>query len=86
MRIAFRLAFWELLHAPSLEAALVDVANRGADADAHGAITGALLGAFYGEDAIPAEWKQLVLESMATVRGPLWTLYHPRHLLALAQD
>lgn len=86
VRIAFRLAFWELLHAPSLEAALVDVANRGADADAHGAITGALLGAFYGEGAIPAEWKQLVLESMNTVRGPLWTLYHPRHLLTLAPD
>ncbi len=86
VRIAFRLAFWELLHAPNLEAALVDVVNRGADADAHAAITGALMGAFYGEGAIPAEWKRLVLESMATVRGPLWNLYHPRHLLPLAPD
>jgi ADP-ribosylglycohydrolase len=86
VRIAFRLAFWELLHAPSLEAALVDVVNRGADSDAHGAITGALLGAFYGEAAIPEDWKRLVLESMATVRGPLWNTYHPRHLLALAPD
>ncbi|MBN1208167.1 MAG: ADP-ribosylglycohydrolase family protein [Myxococcaceae bacterium] len=83
LRIAFRLAFWELLHAPSFEAALVDVVNRGGDADAHGAITGALLGAFYGEEAIPAEWKRLVLESMSNVRGPLWNVYHPRHLLAL---
>jgi ADP-ribosylglycohydrolase len=83
LRIAFRLAFWELLHAPSFEAALVDVVNRGGDADAHGAITGALLGSFYGEEAIPSEWKRLVLESMNTVRGPLWNVYHPRHLLPL---
>ncbi len=86
MRIAFRLAFWELLHAPSFEAGLVDVVNRGADADAHGAITGALLGAFHGEEAIPAEWKRMVLESMAVVRGPLWNLYHPRHLLPLVPE
>lgn len=86
VRTAFRIAFWELLHAPSLEAALVDVVNRGGEADAHGAITGALLGSFHGEEAIPAEWKRLVLESMATVRGPFWNLYHPRQLLMLAQD
>ena len=86
VRIAFRLAFWELLHAPSFEAGLVDVVNRGGDADAHGAIAGALLGAFHGEEAIPSEWKRLVLESMAVVRGPLWNLYHPRHLLPLVPD
>ncbi|MDY7232593.1 ADP-ribosylglycohydrolase family protein [Hyalangium rubrum] len=85
VRIAFRLAFWELLHAPSFEAGLVDVVNRGGDADAHGAITGALLGAFHGEEAIPAEWRRLVLDSMNTVRGPFWNVYHPRHLLALVQ-
>jgi ADP-ribosylglycohydrolase len=86
VRIAFRLAFWELLHAPSFEAGLVDAVNRGGDADAHGAITGALLGAFHGEEAIPTEWRRLVLDSMATVRGPLWNLYHPRHLLPLVPD
>jgi ADP-ribosyl-[dinitrogen reductase] hydrolase len=83
VRIAFRLAFWELLHAPGFENGLVDVVNRGGDADAHGAITGALLGAFHGEEAIPAEWKRLVLESMTTVRGPLLNIYHPKQLLAL---
>jgi ADP-ribosyl-[dinitrogen reductase] hydrolase len=83
VRTAFRLAFWELLHAPNLEAGLVDVVNRGGEADAHGAITGALLGAFHGEEAVPAEWKRLVMEAMSAVRGPLWNVYHPRHLLAL---
>jgi len=53
VRVAFRLAFWELVHAPSFEAALIDVVNRGGDADTNGAITGALLGAHYGASAIP---------------------------------
>ncbi|ADO72586.1 ADP-ribosylglycohydrolase family protein [Stigmatella aurantiaca] len=86
VRVAFRLAFWEFFHAPSAEAGLVDVVNRGADADAHGALTGALLGAFHGEEALPLEWRRMVLEAMNTVRGPLWNTYHPRHLLALVTD
>jgi ADP-ribosyl-[dinitrogen reductase] hydrolase len=86
VRVAFRLAFWEFVHAPSVEAGLVDVVNRGADADAHGAIAGALLGAFHGEEAIPQEWRRMVLDAMNTVRGPLWNTYHPRHLLALVAD
>lgn len=85
VRVAFRLAFWELLHAPSAEAALLDVIHRGGDTEAHAAITGALVGAFYGEDALPAEWRKGVLEALATVKGPLWDVYHPRHLLALVQ-
>jgi ADP-ribosylglycohydrolase len=56
VRVAFRLAFWELFHAPTFEAALIDVVNRGGDADTNGAITGALLGSFYGESAIPSRW------------------------------
>ncbi|NMO14086.1 ADP-ribosylglycohydrolase family protein [Pyxidicoccus fallax] len=83
VRVAFRLAFWELLHAPSAEAALLDVVHRGGDTEAHAAITGALVGAFHGEEALPAEWRKGVLEALATVKGPLWDVYHPRHLLAL---
>jgi len=60
VRVAFRLAFWELRWAPSFQAALVDVANRGGDADTNGAITGALLGARHGAAAIPAAWIQTV--------------------------
>lgn len=84
VRVAFRLAFWELLHAPSAEAALLDVVHRGGDTEAHAAITGALVGAFHGEEALPAEWRKQVLEALAPVKGPLWDVYHPRHLLALA--
>ncbi len=82
VRVAFRLAYWELLHAPTFEAALIDVANRGGDADTNAAITGALFGAFAGEEALPAPWKETVLGALSwKASGPLWTLYHPRSLL-----
>jgi ADP-ribosylglycohydrolase len=82
VRVAFRLAFWELLHAPTFEAALVDVVNRGGDADTNGAIAGALLGAFYGESAIPERWRDVVLAAVPRQEGPLRDVYHPRSLLS----
>lgn len=41
----------------SFAAALIDVVNRGGDADTTGAILGALAGAWYGEGGIPAHWR-----------------------------
>ncbi len=85
VRVAFRLAFWHLLHTPSWRAALVDVASRGGDADTNAAIVGALLGARDGASAIPEAWRFRVLS--ATQRGtPAWgAAHHPRHLLPLAE-
>jgi ADP-ribosyl-[dinitrogen reductase] hydrolase len=40
----------------SFEEILVDVVNRGGDADTTGAIAGMLAGACYGKDAIPKRW------------------------------
>ena len=40
----------------SFEDCLVDVVNRGGDADTTGAIAGMLAGARYGLDAIPRRW------------------------------
>lgn len=40
----------------SFEDILVDVVNRGGDADTTGAIVGMLAGACYGADAIPRQW------------------------------
>jgi ADP-ribosylglycohydrolase len=86
VRVAFRLAFWELSHAPSLEAALVDVVNRGGDADTNGAITGALLGAVHGASAIPERWTRAVLGALEhDPPGPLRDALHPRALVALAE-
>jgi ADP-ribosyl-[dinitrogen reductase] hydrolase len=84
VRVAFRLAFWELLHAPSFEEALIDVVNRGGDSDTNGAITGALLGAVHGEEAIPSRWRAEVMEAVLPP-GPLADAYHPRQLLHLVE-
>jgi ADP-ribosyl-[dinitrogen reductase] hydrolase len=35
---------------------LVDVVNRGGDADTTGAIAGILAGALYGQEALPKTW------------------------------
>ncbi|HTE50219.1 MAG TPA: ADP-ribosylglycohydrolase family protein [Kofleriaceae bacterium] len=81
VRVAFRLAAWELVHAPTYEAALIDVVNRGGDADTNGAITGALLGAFHSVEAIPRAWLAAVVHAL---EGPhhadplLATELHPR--------
>ena len=78
VRVAFRLGFWELLHAPGYQAALVDVVNRGGDADTNGAITGALLGACHGLQAIPAPW----LKTVEKAHNRLGAAYHPAYFRA----
>ncbi len=82
VRVAFRLAFWHLLHTASVRDALVDVVNRGGDADTNGAIAGALLGAAHGRSALPAQWVATVLACEPP--APWDGIYHPRHLLALS--
>lgn len=85
VRVAFRLAYWQLVHAPSYEAGLIDTVNRGADADTNGAIVGALLGAFHGLDAIPARWREAVVGALRGDTGPWATTYHPRRMFALVR-
>ncbi|MDD3517683.1 MAG: ADP-ribosyl-[dinitrogen reductase] hydrolase [Chromatiales bacterium] len=45
-----------LYETDGFESCLVDVVNRGGDADTTGAIAGMLAGALYGLDAIPEHW------------------------------
>ena len=45
-----------LVEVGGFEHCLVDVVNRGGDADTTGAITGMLAGALYGRAALPARW------------------------------
>jgi len=59
--IALQNAFYELLHAPSLEEGVVATVRRGGDTDTNAAIAGALLGAVHGRDAVPSQWRQMVL-------------------------
>jgi ADP-ribosylglycohydrolase len=59
--IALQNAFYQLLHAPSLEEGVIDTVMRGGDTDTNAAIAGALLGAVYGIQAIPPRWSRALL-------------------------
>jgi ADP-ribosyl-[dinitrogen reductase] hydrolase len=59
--IALRNAFYELLHAESMEAGVVATVRRGGDTDTNAAIAGALLGAVHGREAVPRQWRRMVL-------------------------
>ncbi len=84
MRASLRLALWELFHAPDFEQALIDVVNRGGDADANAAITGAMYGAWVGEAGIPPRWTEAVMEALRERPGHLANTYHPKNLVLLA--
>ena len=45
-----------LLETDSIESCLVDVVNRGGDADTTGAIAGMLSGALHGMRSLPPRW------------------------------
>lgn len=86
--IALQNAFYELLHAPSLEAGVVATVRRGGDTDTNAAIAGALLGAVHGRDAVPSQWRQMVLScrpvaSRAALPRPL--PYWPADVYELAE-
>jgi hypothetical protein len=63
---------------------------RGGDSDTNAAIAGALLGAVYGEDAVPAQWRNAVLACRPEagrpgVRRPRPREYWPVDVLELAE-
>ncbi|HJD97381.1 ADP-ribosylglycohydrolase family protein [Mailhella massiliensis] len=87
--IALQNALWQMLHAPSLEEGVVDTVMRGGDTDTNAAIAGALLGAIYGEDAVPAQWREAVLscrpeKGREGVTQPRPELYWPVDAVELA--
>jgi ADP-ribosylglycohydrolase/fructose-1,6-bisphosphatase/inositol monophosphatase family enzyme len=59
--IALQNAFWQLLHAESLEEGIVSTVMSGGDTDTNAAIAGALLGAVWGRDAVPLQWLDRIL-------------------------
>lgn len=82
LRHALQAAFYWLLHAESYEQALCAIVNRLGDPDTNGAIAGALLGAYFGRNGIPAEWRQTVLN--AETGRP--ERYSPRYAAALTEQ
>lgn len=59
--IALQNAFYQLLHAESAEEGIVATVMAGGDTDTNAAIAGALLGAVYGREALPPQWRNLIL-------------------------
>jgi ADP-ribosylglycohydrolase/fructose-1,6-bisphosphatase/inositol monophosphatase family enzyme len=58
--IALQNAFYQLLHAGSLEEGVVATVMAGGDTDTTAAIAAALLGAVHGRTAIPSRWSRAV--------------------------
>jgi ADP-ribosylglycohydrolase/fructose-1,6-bisphosphatase/inositol monophosphatase family enzyme len=88
--IALRNAFYQLLHAPNLEEGVVASVMAGGDTDTNAAIAGALLGAVYGRQAIPAQWRMMVLtcrpfEGADGVRHSRPRAFWPTDALELAE-
>lgn len=57
---ALSIAFWAVATTESLADAIVAAVMIGDDTDTNGAVTGALAGARYGEEAIPSRWLDLL--------------------------
>jgi ADP-ribosyl-[dinitrogen reductase] hydrolase len=53
-------SFWSSLHRDSAEEAIVTAVSMGLDTDTTGAVTGAIVGAAYGIDAIPSRWRSVI--------------------------
>ena len=89
--IAFGNALYQLLHAHSVEEAIVDTVMRGGDTDTNAAICGALLGAVYGIESLPERWVNTVLNCRpdrgnARVRKPRPRDYWPIDAFRLASS
>jgi ADP-ribosyl-[dinitrogen reductase] hydrolase len=53
-------SFWVLANFPSAEEIIVQAVSLGDDADSTGAVAGALAGATFGAQALPARWREQV--------------------------
>ena len=82
---------WQLLHAEDVEEGIVDTVMRGGDTDTNAAICGALLGAVYGREAVPARWIDTIRSCRPRagdprVRRPRPECFWPVDALELAEQ
>lgn len=85
--IAFQNAIYQMLHAPNLEEGVIDTVMRGGDTDTNAAIAGTLLGAIYGEDAVPVQWRESILNCRPEVgraNCPRPEKYWPNNAIKIA--
>jgi ADP-ribosyl-[dinitrogen reductase] hydrolase len=62
------IAFWFVTHDRTMEDALVYLAQAGGDTDTNAAVAGALLGARYGESALPPRWMDQMVGSQGIAK------------------
>jgi ADP-ribosyl-[dinitrogen reductase] hydrolase len=72
VRHTLQSAVWALFNSHSFEEALVLVANLGNDTDTAAAVTGAMAGALYGVEAIPARWSDALRGEWPLHSGKTW--------------
>jgi len=88
--IALQNAFWQLLHAESVEQGIVSTVMSSGDTDTNAAIAGTLLGAVYGRNGIPLQWLDRILtcrpiSGIAGVRHPRPEAFWPVDALRIAE-
>jgi ADP-ribosyl-[dinitrogen reductase] hydrolase len=88
VKIALQNAFHELVRAAGPEEGVVATVRRGGDTDTNAAIAGALLGAVHGREAVPPQWRSMVLSCRALApraRRPRPRAYWPVDVLEIAE-
>ncbi len=88
--VALQNALYHLARGTPLDQALVATVRAGGDTDTNAAICGALLGAVQGREAIPAQWRRMVLScrplaGLPHVAQPRPRVFWPTDSLALAE-
>lgn len=74
--VAIQNAFYELLNGTSFYESIKAIVLRGGDTDTTACIAGSLLGAYYGVDEIPNQWRYAV-DNCETDRFESWELIKP---------
>jgi ADP-ribosyl-[dinitrogen reductase] hydrolase len=79
--LTLHIALWALINAADFRDGLTKVALIGGDTDTYGAVAGGLLGAKFGLEGIPSEWRQVLKGQgkMIEYADALYAIAHPPH-------
>lgn len=75
-------ALWCFFNTSTFEDAVLRAANLGDDADTTAAIAGQIAGAFYGADAIPAQWRSKIFmrEEIEQMASAFFNKFESKHV------
>jgi ADP-ribosylglycohydrolase len=89
--LSLHIAYYQLLHATDLAEGIRGAVRQGGDTDTNAAITGALIGAHFGANALPPQWARTILsarplERMSNTAHPRPRAFWPVDSLFLAEQ